>query len=325
MSQPREDVSKPTILVVEDDHNTVEMIQMMLQMRGYNVLIAYSGLEAIDMIQDTVKQHSFWHALPIDLILLDVMMPGIDGFKVCQRVKDDPVLKYIPVIMVTARENASDKVAAIEFGADGYITKPFRPEELGSAIKAKLHIKRREEELLRRNIELETINAVMSAAASSLNPDRVLEASLAALMNHTPLAAAAIYLYDETSNCLRRILYQGVERPETLPAEKGMMGDVLRTRQACIQTGSSLNDEWEGKTLQDTPLGARIGIPLRGVERSLGVLEVYDPHPYDLEKYELDVFTTIGHCIGNALENAQLFRHTQTLLTKSYEVGTAQT
>ena len=324
MIQPLEDTDKPTILVVDDDRGTVELIQMMLQVRGYDVLVAYSGLEAIAMIQDNVKQHSFWHTLPIDLILLDIMMPGIDGFKVCQRVKDDPVLKYIPVIMVTALENTSDKVAAVEFGADGYITKPFLPEELGSAIKAKLQIKRREEELLRRNTELETINAVMSAAASTLDPNRVLEASLSALMNHTPLAAAAIYLYDETNDQLKCMTQQGIERPKTLPAEKNIVSDVLHTQQTCIQNDISLSQDWEGKVQQDIQLGAWMGIPLRGVERSLGVLEIYDPHPYVFEKYELDMFTTIGDRVGSALENAQLFQHTQTLLSKSYGLGATQ-
>jgi DNA-binding response OmpR family regulator len=324
MSLPLEDIDKPNILVVDDDRGTVELIQMMLQVRGYNVLVAYSGLEAIAMIQDKVKQHSFWHTLPIDLILLDIMMPGIDGFKVCQRVKDDPVLKYIPVIMVTALENTSDKVAAVEFGADGYITKPFLPEELGSAIKAKLQIKRREEELLRRNTELETVNAVMRAATSTLDPNRVLEASLTALMNHAPLAAAAVYLYDETSDQLKRIIQQRIKRPEILTMKKGIVSDVFRTQQTCIQNDISLSKDWQGQA-QDVQLGAWMGIPLRGVERSLGVLEIYDPHPYVFEKYELDMFTTIGYHIGSALENAQLFQHAQTLLTKSYKVGTTQT
>ena len=65
MSQPLDDINKPTILVVDDDRGTVELIQMMLQVRGYDVLVAYSGLEAIAMIQDRVKQHSFWDSLPM--------------------------------------------------------------------------------------------------------------------------------------------------------------------------------------------------------------------------------------------------------------------
>jgi len=325
MSQFLDSTNKPTILVVDDDRGTVELIQMMLHVRGYRVLVAYSGLEALTLVQEKATKHSFWQPLPIDLILLDIMMPGIDGFKVCQRVKDDPILRYIPVVMVTALENTSDKVAAVEFGADGYITKPFLPEELGSAIKAKLQIKRREEELLRRNIELETIAAVLTAASSTLDPIRVLEASLDALMEHTILSAAAIYLYDESSDQLRRMVQHGTDRPEVVQAQGSLLRNVIDTQQASIQSNvDSAGSDWEGEVPEGVELSTWMGVPLRGGERILGVLEVFAPQTRIFAQDEADMFTVIGNQIGSALENAQLFDHAQTLLSKSYELGATQ-
>ena len=326
MSQLRDDAdNKPTILVVDDDRGTIELIQMMLRVRGYEVLVAYSGLEAVALLKEHVKQRTFWYPLPIDLILLDIMMPGIDGFKVCQHVKDDAILKYIPVIMVTALENTSDKIAAVEFGADGYITKPFLPEELGSAIKAKLQIKRREENLLRRNAELEAINAISAATTRTLDLNRILEASFTALLKHTELAAAALYLYNDETKQLECVMQHGIDRPEILSATEGTVAKALRTQVALTLTESDIGDRLRPNAPQTTKISAYMAIPLRGVERSLGVLEIFVPRPHTLDDHEIETFSTIGDRIGGALENAQIFQHSQTLLAKSYQLGAAQT
>jgi DNA-binding response OmpR family regulator len=315
---------KSMILVVDDDRGAVNLLQMMLQVRGYDVTVAYSGTEALALLEPLADQHRSWQPPPIDLILLDIMMPGIDGFKVCQRVKNDPILKYIPVIMVTALASTSDKVAAVEFGADGYIAKPFLPEELSSVIKAKLQIKRREEELLRRNRELETIYAISSAAMSTLDPDRVLQESFAALMAQTDLAAAAIYLYDEATNLLRRAVEQGVSRPQTLSADEDLFAQILHSQQATIVNDLEGDPDLQVKDLGNGDLAAYMGIPLQGVERSLGILEIYSWRPYAFETRDLELYTTIGHRIGIVLENAQIFQRAQTLLLKSSALSTSK-
>lgn len=313
--------NKPTILIVDDDRGTVELIQMILEIRGYNVLVALTGLEAVDLIQKSTRPRSQWKPLPIDLILLDIMMPGIDGFKVCQHVKNDPLLKYIPVIMVTALENVSDKVAAVEFGADGYITKPFLPEELGAVIKAKLQIKRREEELLRRNAELEMINAVTIAASGTFNPQRVLEKSIARLLAHAPLCAAAVYLIDQSSGQLRRTIQYGIQRPETASLQEGLLAQVVRAQSPKLVSPLSEQNDLAFEVTGNNQVSVFMGVPLRGVEHALGVLEVYGPEPSSLDEGDRVVFATVGDLIGSALENAQLFQSTQTLLSKSYEVS----
>ena len=320
---------KSMILVVDDDRGAVNLLQTMLQVRGYDVTVAYSGTEALALLEPLADQPRSWQPLPIDLILLDIMMPGIDGFKVCQRVKNDPILQHIPVIMVTALASTSDKIAAIEFGADGYIAKPFLPEELGSAIKAKLQIKRREEELLRRNRELEMINAVSSAAMGTLDPVRVLQESFAALMAQTDLAAAAIYLYDEATNSLRRVVEQGISRPQALSADKDLFAQILHSQQATIvndlQVSPCKRDLLEtcGSRTCDE-LAAYMGIPLQGVERSLGMLEIYSWRPHALGTRDLELYTTIGRRIGVVLENAQIFQRAQTLLLRSSALSTSK-
>jgi len=300
----------PTVLLVDDDHAAIELMTMMLEMRGHKVLAAYSSAQAIDLIEDMVRQASRWQPLPIDVILLDIMMPGADGFKVCERVKRDPVLMHIPVIMVTALNSSGEKVAAVESGADGYITKPFLPEELRAAVKAKYQIKQREEVLLRRNRELEAANAVSAAASSTLDAEQVLRASLTALMEHADVSAAAIYAVDGSGTGFRRVAQQGVDRPEIRPTQEGPLGRIVRIQESGSQPGSS------GKAslpldVSGQEFRAFVAVPLQSGGRMLGVLEVYHRQWPGFEERDVGLLNEIGERIGAALQNAELFQRLQ--------------
>ena len=100
------------ILVVEDEKAIADIVAFNLMREGYEVLTAYDGLEGFRHAQDS----------GVDLILLDVMLPGMDGFEICRRVREK---SNVPIIMLTAREEETDKVLGLDGGADDYITKPF--------------------------------------------------------------------------------------------------------------------------------------------------------------------------------------------------------
>lgn len=119
---------KSKILVVDDEENIVELIRMNLESSGYEVIDAYTGMEAI------TKTSTF---LP-DLILLDLMLPDIDGLQVCKMLRLNEQTKNIPIIMITARSEETDKVEGLSMGADDYITKPFGILELEARIKTVL-------------------------------------------------------------------------------------------------------------------------------------------------------------------------------------------
>ena len=320
MNQPGRE--KPRILIVDDDRDAVQLLQMTLEKRGYSVVPARSGSEAIEVIEGMAHQDTLWQPLSIDLILLDIMMPGVDGFNICQRVKHDPLLQHIPIVMVTALGSASDKVAAVEFGADAYITKPFLPEELDAAIKAKLHVKKREEDLLRRNRELAAVNAVCKAANRTLDPQRVVIDSLAALMDNTDLAATALYRYDRAAELLQLVVQRGVARPETLPVE-GLYAQIVHSRQPVPRVDLQHDPDLAPDYLGNRSLGSFLGIPLRSVERPVGILEVYRHQPSSFGDHDQQFFAEIGERIGNALEKAEIFQHTQALLLKSSASTTA--
>src|SRR5215468_2718038 len=114
------------ILIVDDDIDSLKLIGLMLQRHGYEVVAANAGNQAITKAS---SEHP-------NLIILDVMMPDMDGYEVCRRLRANPDTKAIPIIMFTAKTLVDDKVAGFEAGADDYLTKPTHPAELASRVKA---------------------------------------------------------------------------------------------------------------------------------------------------------------------------------------------
>jgi DNA-binding response OmpR family regulator len=116
------------ILVVDDEADLVETVRFPLEMEGYHVLVSYNGEDALSQAR---KENP-------DLILLDLMLPKLDGYKVCRLLKFDERYKHIPILMLTAKTQEKDKVLGLETGADEYITKPFEMEYLLEKVKAYL-------------------------------------------------------------------------------------------------------------------------------------------------------------------------------------------
>jgi DNA-binding response OmpR family regulator len=121
-------MSKKRILVVDDEVDLVETVRFSLELEGYDVLIAYNGEEALNQAR---KENP-------DLILLDLMLPKLDGYKVCRLLKFDERYKHIPILMLTAKIQEKDKVTGMETGANEYITKPFEMDELMKKVKGYL-------------------------------------------------------------------------------------------------------------------------------------------------------------------------------------------
>ena len=119
------------ILAVDDEEDLLELIKFNLEREGYDVDCAESGEEAVNKVA----------ASTYDLILLDLMLPGIDGLEVAKILKSDSQTRDIPIIMLTAKGEEADVVIGLEFGADDYITKPFSPRVLAARIKAVLRRK----------------------------------------------------------------------------------------------------------------------------------------------------------------------------------------
>ncbi|MCX4302773.1 MAG: response regulator [Clostridia bacterium] len=119
---------KKTILVVDDEQNIVDLLVFNLQKEGYDTIVANDGITAVDM---ALKEKP-------DLILLDVMIPKLDGISVCKKIRYALNISNMPILMVSAKDTESDKIVGLEMGADDYITKPFQIREVMARIKANL-------------------------------------------------------------------------------------------------------------------------------------------------------------------------------------------
>jgi DNA-binding response OmpR family regulator len=113
------------VLVVDDDVKTVELVRLYLNRDGYQVLTAYDGIEALHLARESCP----------DLIVLDLMLPDIDGLEVCRTLRHE---SDVPIIMLTARTTDQDKLTGLDLGADDYVTKPFSPKELAARVRAVL-------------------------------------------------------------------------------------------------------------------------------------------------------------------------------------------
>ena len=123
-----QDPAKPRVLVVDDEDDLLELVRYNLAKDGYDVECVGSGEQALQSARTN----------PPDLVVLDLMLPAVDGLEVCRRLKADARTREVPIIMLTAKGEESDMIAGLERGADDYIAKPFSPRVLGARIKALL-------------------------------------------------------------------------------------------------------------------------------------------------------------------------------------------
>ncbi|NQS99887.1 MAG: response regulator [Candidatus Omnitrophica bacterium] len=126
--------TKKRILIVDDDPDILDVLQLAIPQEEYEVIEAHDGQEALDRVYER----------PPDLVILDYVMPKIDGRKVCQKLKKDVLLRHMPVIMLTGKGDVKDKVQGLDAGADDYMVKPFEPEELLARIRMVLRRRQRD-------------------------------------------------------------------------------------------------------------------------------------------------------------------------------------
>lgn len=144
-------MKKHTVLIVDDIPQNIQVAAGMLRSEGYNVSFATDGREALERVE----------VLHPDIILLDIMMPGIDGYEVCRRLQENPTTREIPVIFLTAMNEVEAAVKGFALGGVDFINKPFNPAELLARVNTHCKIRSLQKEVEEKNIELEKVNAAL--------------------------------------------------------------------------------------------------------------------------------------------------------------------
>ena len=145
------------ILVVDDNPNNVEILRMRLEAHGYEVVTASDGEEGLAAVRDQLP----------DLILLDVMMPKLDGIEVCRRLRADKMLPFVPIILVTAKSDSKDVVAGLNAGGDEYLTKPVDQAALVSRVKSMLRIKALHDTVQEQALQLQHSNRTLESRVAT--------------------------------------------------------------------------------------------------------------------------------------------------------------
>ncbi|EGJ49219.1 response regulator [Desulfocurvibacter africanus] len=156
-------MAKETILIVEDDEDILQLIKFNVESAGYDAITASDGLEALNK----ARRH-----MP-DLILLDLMLPGMDGFEVCKELKRGSETGRIPILMLTARGEEVDRIVGLELGADDYVVKPFSPREIILRVRAVLRRNKGEEDV-RQSWRRERLSVDMEAHRAEIDDQELL-------------------------------------------------------------------------------------------------------------------------------------------------------
>lgn len=153
-----------TILVIDDDELVSRTLQRTLKVYGHQVMVANSGTEGLQL----ARRH------PPELFILDIMMPGVDGYQVCRQIRGDPMLSDLPVLFLTAKVKDEDKIEGFRAGADDYLSKPFNMEELQLRVKAILRRTQPSEKLAASPTEVVVGDVILDCRSFKVTtPDRV--------------------------------------------------------------------------------------------------------------------------------------------------------
>ncbi len=219
------------VLVVDDEPDNRQVLRTLLRLKG-----GY----AVDEAEDGETALSRIGAAPPDLILLDVMMPGIDGFDVCRRLKADDATANIPVVLLTARGDVPSKVRGLEFGADDYITKPFHPDEVLARIHSLLTIGG----LRRKLVDAERLAAVAQVAVTVKHE---INNPLSVILGNAELLLA---LTDDRDAAARAKLHGIIDQVERIQGALAKLDGLRKADAVSYQEGTlmiGLGSEGDGE------------------------------------------------------------------------------
>jgi signal transduction histidine kinase len=293
---------KPRILVVDDDPDMIVLVEEILSLVPCQVLAASDGEEGLARLREELQ-----HGNLVDAVLLDVKLPGSDGFDILQQIKADPRLEQIPILMVTGLREAQDKARGLQMGADDYVTKPFDAQELLARINAVLRIRRTEQMLRRRNQELAALNEINRMVSASLELDQVLVSALAGLERLVTADALAIVLNDEET---REWVVRTSHSPEgvwlegrNLPLAGDAAREALQKGHSVFQT--TVEDGFWSEALGITPVDL-LYVPLIIHDEPVGLLAVLG-RAGSLNRDYLPLLEHMAAGVSVAVENARLY------------------
>ena len=317
-----------SILIVDDTLANLRLLTGMLGDYGYNVRPVPDGRLAITSAKTQ----------PPDIILLDIMMPGISGYDVCVQLKDDERTRDIPVIFISALNEVIDKVKAFSVGGVDYITKPFQAQEILARVQTHLSLqhsqkrlqeqntllqqevidrKRAEGTLQKRNLELAFLNRINQMFGSSLDLKHVLKTALTEIQNLLDVFSASFWLFSPETEMLTCVQAIGpgaaTLNDMQIKREEGITGWVAQHGE--LQIIPDLFDDKRHLKLVDekmeVPIRSMLSLPLRLKDTVIGVLNLVDQRIAHFKPHHLILLEPLASAAAMSIENARLYSTAQ--------------
>jgi adenylate cyclase len=289
------------ILVVDDDPSIRRMLQLLLGDAGYRVSTASSGEEAL----------AYLDLITPDLVLMDLMLPGINGQEVTARIKADTTKPFIPVILITGQTDHRAKVMSLDAGADDFLSKPVEFAELLARVRGMLRLARSQRSLRTEQRKTELLLHLTRELGATLDLDQLLTQFLDRLADAIGAVRASIIL---TINGRPR-MYSSTRNSATLALEdilrNGMAGWVLREHRPAIIDDTRDDDRWVATALHQRMVRSVAAVPIMRESHALGVITLVHHTPGYFTDEHLDMLSSVAAQSAIALENAELFRLTR--------------
>ena len=291
----------PQILVVDDTRENLTATLQTLGRGGYTCIGAETGTEAIELAR----------TIPVDLVLLDIILPDRHGIEVCKQIKSDLELEDIYVILYSGAEITSEQRAAgLEAGADDYIARPVSNRELQARVQAGLRVKNAEESLTRETAKLAALQAINLEIAAELDLEKLLQSIVSKAVELLAGTAGGIALYQPDLDCLQYSIYAGIASvPQNTYIQRGegFSGQIWETGEPLIISDYS---NWEGHLPHWVEyLGSRadVGVPVCSGSDFLGVLDVFADPPRKFTPENAELLSLFANHAAIAIRNAQLY------------------
>ncbi len=304
------------ILIIDDVEDNLTLLSELLEREGYKVAKATDGLSGLEMVR----------AIQPDLILSDVMMPGINGFQLTQRLRADNSSGFVPIILITARNDTNDKVRALEAGADDFMIKPIQRLELVARVRSLIRLKQSSDALVatarenaqlyqeaqQRASELSILNEIALGIGSKISLDELLQLVVAKSCELIKAESGTLYLYTEDRQSL--VVAAGHNGGEKYLGRTVEVGEGVAGMVAVTAKPMRVNNyyEWSGRAesyANDSDITAILGVPLLSNGRVVGVVNVMD----DVRRRvftdeEVRLLNLLAPQAGVAVSNALLYQ-----------------
>jgi class 3 adenylate cyclase/CheY-like chemotaxis protein len=298
----RSTVSK-NILLIDDSQENRSLLTSQLMLEGYQTIEAASGHEGIALAR----------AHDPDIILLDVMMPGIDGFEVCQQLKNDPITHRIPIIMITASQETKVRLKGKKAGVDDFLSRPYLREELMIRVQVLIQFKHVQIKLEEERNRLRLLYELNRTISNDLDLKSLTANTIIETQRAFGAHKGAIVLLDEDGKVSHKFLIRindRIEIGDSVTSEvmkRGLGGWLIENRTGDIINDIAQDARWLIRPDDAEGEGSAIGVPLLGHQGAIGFLILNHPTPNYFQPAQLTLLETIATTVTAAIQNATLF------------------